>query len=297
MNTFEILSTVKSVVSLESAIGFVVILDNGLIAKLCLLKDKNTEKYFSETGRMTMSLTNFLDEAHVQKMIYKNTLPNPSCPKIEHVFILRNEEARNTLMHINNPIYQELVDALHELDTLRLGIIVMERIPNAISFEAINRQRNNMVKQIYASEIIKMTLHLYFGLGIVHDDLHENNILINSSTGKCYLIDFGVITFVNNREMKKELSKVVDNASKIEFMRKYLRKIDTSLHFLIYNKNLFNDDKFLLLCFDDSIKNMQTINTRKKLMTKSMKFFHKKSSSSSSFSSYSSRKSKKNKSI
>lgn len=293
MNAFEVLSTVKSVVLFESAIGFVVILDNGLIAKLCLLKDKNTEKYFSETGRMTMSLTDFLNEAHVQKMIYKNTLPNPTCPKIEHVFILRNEEARNTLMHINNPIYQELVDALHELDTLRLGIIVMERIPNAISFEAINRQRNNMVKQIYASEIIKMTLHLYFGLGIVHDDLHENNILINSSTGKCYLIDFGVITFVNNREMKKELVKVDDDASKIEFMRKYLRKIDTS--FLMHSQY---DDKFLLLCFDDSIRNMQTINTRKKLMTKSMKFFHKKSSSSSSsFSSHSSRKSKKNKSI
>jgi RIO-like serine/threonine protein kinase len=239
-----------------------------------------------------MSLTDFLNEANVQKMIYKNTLPNPACPKIEHVFILRNEEARNTLMQIDNPIYQELVDALHELDTLRLGIIVMEQIPNAISFEPINKQRNNMIKQIYASEIIKMTLHLYFRLGIVHDDLHANNILINSSTGKCYLIDFGVITFVNNREMKKELAKVDDDASKIEFMRKYLRKIDTS--FLMYSQN---DDKFLLMCFDDSIKNLKTINTRKKLMTKSMKFFHKKSSSSSSFSSHSSRKSKKNKSI
>lgn len=295
MNAFEVLSTVKSVVLYESAIGFVVILDNGLIAKLCLLKDKNTEQYFSETGRMTMSLTNFLDEAHVQKMVYKNTLPNPACPKIENVFILRNEEARNTLMQINHPIYQELVNALHELDTLRLGIIVMEQIPNAISFEQINKQRNNMVKQIYASEIIKMTLHLYFGLGIVHDDLHANNILINSSTGKSYLIDFGVITFVNNREIKKELAKVHDDASKTEFMRKYLHKIDTS--FLIHSKYLLNDDKFLLMCFDDSIRNMQTINTRKKLMTKSMKFFHKKNSSSSSFKSHSLRKSKKNKSI
>ena len=288
----ELLSRVESMVLLESAVGFVVILDNGLIAKFCLLKDRNAEQYFSETGRMTMDLTNFLDEAHIQKMVYRNTLQNPVCPKIEHVYILRNEEARNTLMQINHPIYQELVNALHELNTLRLGIIIMERIPNAISFEAINRQKNNMVKQIYASEIIKMTLYLYFRLGIVHHDLHANNILINSSTGKCYLIDFGVITFINNREMKKELAKVDDEATKIEFMRKYLRKIDTS--FLM---NSQKDDKFLLMCFDDSIKNMQTINTRKKLMTKSIKFFNKKSSSSSSIKSYSSKKSKKNKSI
>ena len=70
-----------------------------------------------------------------------------------------------------------------------IGLMVMPKVMNSVTF---NSYLDNFPRNVTVySNIISQIVRLFITLGIIHLDLHHNNILINTDTLYCEIIDFG----------------------------------------------------------------------------------------------------------
>uniref|UniRef100_A0A6C0HAH1 Protein kinase domain-containing protein n=1 Tax=viral metagenome TaxID=1070528 RepID=A0A6C0HAH1_9ZZZZ len=171
----------------------------------------------------TMTISDFEEEKKIQLDIYNKTLESnniPICPSIIfykiikrttdsailHLFYNKIEEKNDfTEMNITKRVIEEIIKYAQQKSNFDVGIIGMEYANGYITFnDYLDKIKENPkhLPRIYNSSecgihcncianIIINIIRLFISTGVIHMDLHVNNIMINMDKQKSLLIDFG----------------------------------------------------------------------------------------------------------
>ena len=108
------------------------------------------------------------------------------------------------------------------IDGYGMGIIIMPKVINSLTLRDYG-QSYTIDHTIY-SNLVAQTVRLLIVNGIIHLDLHTNNILVRLDQNKyCVIIDFGQILKLEPSEYESYRSnyeELNDDAQKSEFMKK-----------------------------------------------------------------------------
>ena len=176
----------------------------------------NNEKKITETEY------DFRYEEKIQKYIYHNSIAGnraPICPKVTHSVIFGKNISNdfltlllNTIENSHNSEAKSVIDCLlfyfnkkSTNDSFRLGIILMDEIPNCVTFyDFIHNNKNSEIdknnKIMAYSYIYYQLIYLFLFIGKINFDMHMDNALVYSdnNTIKTTLIDFGRIDDLND---------------------------------------------------------------------------------------------------
>lgn len=225
-------------VSASSLTGFIFKIttneSKSYIMKIVVLAPNDTDKRITLTNcaqsvnslkyrtKLTETEDDFRYESQIQEYIYKNSKTgdrSPLCPKVEYAVIYKNDisnlfltllsdignsnsstEIKSAiaclLYYFNNEFYNENGPYF-----FRLGIILMNEIPNSVTFK--NFIRENSENDIAYSYIYYQLIYLFLIIGVINFDMHMDNALVYSDNGtiKTTLIDFGKgdnLKYLNN---------------------------------------------------------------------------------------------------
>jgi hypothetical protein len=268
---FEILAKTDKLelVSVSSLTGFIFkvttnkVKPKSYIMKIVVLEPNNTDKRISlsrciETvpslnneKKITETEYDFRYEEKNQKYIYHNSRVGnraPICPKVTHSVIFGKNVPNdfltsllNTIKNSDNSEAKSVIDCLlfyfnknptNDYDyAFRLGIILMDEIPNCVTFyDFIHNNKNNKIMAY--SYIYYQLVYLFLFIGIINFDMHMDNALVYfdmnmknvvySDRIKTKLIDFGKVDNLNDRDSNKYLS--LDEKDYINLKREDLKK-------------------------------------------------------------------------
>jgi serine/threonine protein kinase len=238
---------------------------NTLIIKMAIITDRPVmlTDYVAvnrkPVDKASETLDSFKNEAKVQSIIYKKTLSNgsgtsgdPVCPAIvdfsllEHYVALKfldavkdkcsaDTEATNMIKYMNG--YLKRFFGLTIFKKCYLGVITMEMASGYESFYAVSDriiERNGMNDSLKQTELMKLDnsvilkiIRLYNEAGIVHCDLHGNNVMVKKNddgTYKVYIIDFGVYVDVNDPNIMEKLNPFLLNDRRYRLIPTNLKK-------------------------------------------------------------------------
>ena len=202
----------------------------GMLTDYVAINGKKIDKA-SET------LDSFKNEANIQSTIYKKTLSNssgmsgdPVCPAMADFSLLEpytavkfldavktkcvsDAEATNMIKYMNSYLRNFLGFTLGK--KYYLGVITMEMASGYDSFYNVSNKIARMNNSLTGTELMKLDnsvilkiIRLYNEAGIVHCDLHGNNVLVKKNadgTYKVYIIDFGVYVDVSDPNIMEKL--------------------------------------------------------------------------------------------
>ena len=227
-------------VSASSLTGFIFKIttneSKSYIMKIVVLAPNDTDKRITLTNcaqsvnslkyrtKLTETEDDFRYESQIQEYIYKNSKTgsrSPLCPKVEYAVIYKNDisklfltllsdignsnsstEIKSAiaclLYYFNNEFYNENGPYF-----FRLGIILMNEIPNSVTFYEFTHNNNNSENDIAYSYIYYQLIYLFLIIGVINFDMHMDNALVYSDNGtiKTTLIDFGKgdnLKYLNN---------------------------------------------------------------------------------------------------
>lgn len=197
------------------------------ILKITVLSIKGNDSLPLYTGfKTTENHKSFFNEAKMQYNIWKWSTMGVSdgiCPPVANFSLFDNRTANLFVDYLFTkteefrPLHKVLEYLKCNLDQYGLGVIVMPMIQSSTTLERIyDSHMYDFEKQVVYTKAIVKLMRLFM-LGIIHYDLHLNNILVYDDTdGKnVLLIDFGMVSNVNeelgdNFLSKKEKSEICD---------------------------------------------------------------------------------------
>ena len=216
---------------------------NGESIKTFILKlvvtssDKRKLFSYKSKEKGTETSKTFITEARMQHAIWVNSIEYGNteiCPDVIDALLLDNTNSINLIKHLTLINTKEdeddedknISDMLTYLDyTFKsifygIGLIIMPKVMDSVTlFSYMESYRTNPI--VY-SNIIAQIVRLFIINGIIHLDLHNDNILINPNTLYCEIIDFGKILqihdYANYRSRYEEL-KLNGNEEKSTFMK------------------------------------------------------------------------------
>lgn len=276
-------------VSASSLTGFIFKIttneSKSYIMKIVVLAPNDTDKRITLTNcaqsvnslkyrtKLTETEDDFRYESQIQEYIYINSKTgnrSPLCPKVEYAVIYKNDisnlfltllsdidnsngstEIKGViaclLYYFNNEFYNE-----EEPYFFRLGIILMNEIPNSVTFK--NFIRENLENDIAYSYIYYQLIYLFLIIGVINFDMHMDNALVYSDneTIKTTLIDFGKgdnLKYLNNNRYlsyeEKEYINGIRGMLKTElfgiiFSVEDQRQSQSKINFIMKTMNIIN---------------------------------------------------------
>jgi serine/threonine protein kinase len=188
---------------------------------------------YKDKNKLSESVSNFVNEAKIQQGIWLQSVQygNPEiCPDVLDVFFFNyqnsihlirlfetvtlDDEIRHRMLQYLNNIFNNPKNVAYGI-----GLIVMPKIMNSISLDSY--LSNYSINNIVYSNIIAQIVRLFIVNGVIHLDLHSNNILINTDNLYCEIIDFGLILQVDSEtEMyRSRYQQLNDDITKSNFIK------------------------------------------------------------------------------
>jgi len=162
-------------------------------------------------------------------VIYKKNISNDFLTLLKNINNTNNTQSGFNILSNSSPEIKEVIDCLlfyftnkfnnekREEYFFRLGIILMDEIPNCVTFyDFIHNNNNddddnNDDKKLAYSYIYYQLIYLFLFIGIINFDMHMDNALVyfdmkDDGKIKSKLIDFGRVDDLNDRNNNKYLS-------------------------------------------------------------------------------------------
>ena len=197
--------------------------------------------YKDDKPKRTESVSNFVNEAKVQQQIWLQSIQhrNPEiCPDVLDVFFFDYTNSKHLIRlfetvtldeNIKFSMLRYLNNIFNKSNIYGLGLMVMPKVINSITlYSYLSKYPRNSA--VY-SNIIAQIVRLFMINGIIHLDLHNDNILINTDNLYCEIIDFGIILQLQPDEYhmyRSRYEQLNDDAQKSEFMKDILNHISVS---------------------------------------------------------------------
>lgn len=216
----------------------------------------------------------YLQEAKLQQHVWEKSISEgrpPICPSIANFSLFETDQAKNlcTFLSVKSranlklkKLFNDLLDICEER---QLGVIVMPKIDGSETLDTLRYSRrppddpspetiwgqwrraeaqedHSFVMKVCAN-VFAQVARMFLEIGVVHCDLHQNNILVNVEDGVVHtrLIDFGMATTLLDHEsddyltstQKSEIDasrvtlydELKNPQNPIEYMKRVLRLI------------------------------------------------------------------------
>jgi hypothetical protein len=232
------------------------------ILKLVIISPKkSTEVYINTITRVHMdkgteTKETFLTDVRVQHNVWFKSMESGHeiCPDLIDALMLDNslsqklietiqvdqkmEDDEDNDEHEDKQLYRMLehLDDLFKHEITRsygIGLMIMTKVLNSVTVRSYLEYSRNYTRNCTAySNIIAQIVRLFIENGILHLDLHHDNILINTDTLYCELIDFGKTkqlepnVYEGYRASYQQL-QLSDNIQKSKFMEETFNYIIT----------------------------------------------------------------------
>lgn len=160
----------------------------------------------------------FAREAALQQNIWEKSIigGRPEiCPSVANFTLFDKPEATNTLTMLLQraranaddealaaaDIFQYLLNCINSHDDYGIGVIVMPKVENSVTFYDFMQSplTQHDINYVYAA-VVAQVCRLFVDIGVLNFDLHAQNMLIyrdpkakNSDDIRCVLIDFGMV--------------------------------------------------------------------------------------------------------
>jgi len=218
--------------NLDSANKYTIPVTN-ILVKFALITP--TKKEYADGTKITINNEDFEKEKNIQLDIYRKTIQRntPICPSIIYYDVIPNTANSELLTIFSNK--REVKNSKTQMITrdilfyknnksVNVGIIGMEY---ANGYTTFNNYLDDITRdqtiRIYNSRecgdncrcianIIINIIRLFISTGIIHMDLHTNNIMVNVNENKSLLIDFGFYNKLIDTEECNEDVRVSDNS-------------------------------------------------------------------------------------
>jgi hypothetical protein len=271
-----------------------------LILKIAIISKKpfvyTTGILYGPT-KSTITPNTFYNEAITQQKIYNlsSVTSYQMCPSVLDVSVFKSQNTKNTLIQLLTKIFSIETDdeEKHEEDYTKEEIILntiskrgytlsMITMEYAKDFQTLDDfyvvEYDDLIKtdsgvnrlyEIYGY-IYSLKLSLYILTGIIHSDLHIENIMIHknikkekSVKNKIYMIDFEKVMNTNMEDLNEEnvtidttlneryleffestTSSDIDYNAAKEFLEKYYKPLNEPEYIGIFSQNYFHHPKF-----------------------------------------------------
>ena len=147
---------------------------------------------YKDKNKLSESVSNFVNEAKIQQGIWLQSVQygNPEiCPDVLDVFFFNYQNSIHLIrlfetVTLDDQIRYRMLQYLNNIFNnpknvaYGIGLIVMPKIMNSVSLDSY--LSNYSINNIVYSNIIAQIVRLFIVNGVIHLDLHSNNILINT---------------------------------------------------------------------------------------------------------------------
>lgn len=199
---------------------------------------------YKSKNKQSESVSNLVNESRVQQDIWLQSVQygDPEiCPDVLDVFFFDYQNSKHLIR-----LFETLTLDFHITSMLRylkndifnnpkdpygygIGLIVMPKVTNSITVDSYSHspQYPEKLTELF-SNIIAQIIRLFIVNGIIHLDLHTDNILINPSTLYCEIIDFGLILQLQPKQYhsyRSQYNELNNDAQKSKFMKDTLNHI------------------------------------------------------------------------
>lgn len=230
------------------------------LPKLNMVEGEGEGEEVHAYKKQTDSSNNFLEEAKTQQNVWLRSILSGReeiCPSVAGFSFLTYQAARQLFDSFSptsssdvKRVIEYLLYILQKYPTTTLGLIVSPKVEECVTLESqsihlandvlwleLHKHNNNNKNQnhplikledIYGSVIGKI-LQMFYEEGIIHYDLHRNNILVNKDTGKVTIIDFGRVFYMFKKKPHEDPRLTALRESLSEIFIKLRNRLDTFL--------------------------------------------------------------------
>jgi serine/threonine protein kinase len=195
--------------------------------------DKRKLFSYNSKEKGTETSETFITEARMQHAIWVNSIKYGNteiCPDVIDALLLDYTNSIKLIKHLTlintKDEDKNISDMLTYLGytfksiSYGIGLIIMPKVMDSVTL--FSYRESYRTNPIVYSNIIAQIVRLFIINGIIHLDLHSDNILINPNTLYCEIIDFGKILqihdYANYRSRYEELKLKFGDEEKSTFM-------------------------------------------------------------------------------
>lgn len=220
------------------------------ILKFAIMTPKNDSPLDDYKDRYKYSESNhsYVEEAQLQQQIWKSSILGNKpeiCPSVANFSLFDNNNSKELLAFLQRQnattetkdVFTYLSAQINKSEGNEIGVIVMPNVENSTTFKDFLRKTNfhginvdvELKNKAYAY-VIAQIARLFIDIGVIHYDLHLENVLIHSAPGKTIksvLIDFGKASDIQTDVTKKPKTRlhVKKRLSKIQLKEQLYNKI------------------------------------------------------------------------
>ena len=195
------------------------------ILKFTVIKPSNNTHLepFMPTGsklvkKLSESKKSCFEEAKLQQYVWKKSVSEGRqaiCPSVANfslfdntnstlfmMFLINKVRVNKVLDQLANEVLHYLIHQMREPNS-SIGLIVMPNIERSVPFSRVLKQKtqtesDKKVKYSLIAQLSAQIVRLFIEVGVIHLDLHSNNVLIFDDNSKCLIIDFGRASDIHN---------------------------------------------------------------------------------------------------
>lgn len=220
------------------------------ILKFAIMTPKNDTPLDDYKDRYKLSESNhsYIEEAQLQQQIWKSSILGNKpelCPSVANFSLFDNNNSKELLAFLQRQntttetqdVFTYLSTQINKSEGNEIGVIVMPNVENSTTFKDFLRKTNfnginvdaELKNKAYAY-VIAQIARLFIDIGVIHYDLHLENVLIYSAPGKTIksvLIDFGKASDIQTDVTKKPKTRLQVNKrlSRLELKEQLYNKI------------------------------------------------------------------------
>jgi hypothetical protein len=180
------------------------------ILKLAVITPKNNTPLddYKDRYKYSESTRSYIEEAQLQQQIWKSSIIGNKpeiCPSVANFSLFDNNNSKKLLAFLQRQqttedtqdVFAYLSTQINKTNENEIGVIVMPNVENSTTFKDFLLKTSvsdvELINKAYAY-VIAQIARLFIDIGVIHYDLHFENILIyltSINTIKSVLIDFG----------------------------------------------------------------------------------------------------------
>lgn len=180
------------------------------ILKFAVITPKNNTPLddYKDRYKYSESTRSYIEEAQLQQQIWKSSIIGNKpeiCPSVANFSLFDNNNSKKLLAFLQRQqttedtqdVFTYLSTQINKSNENEIGVIVMPNVENSTTFKdflmKISVDDVELKNKAYAN-VIAQIARLFIDIGVIHYDLHFENILIYltpTNTIKSVLIDFG----------------------------------------------------------------------------------------------------------